>query len=324
MSSKFLITGASGCIGSWVQRVLLDRGIDFIATDLEINTARTRLLLTKEELAGIEYASLDVTDTHAVADMVATQNITHIVHLAGLQIPFAKANPPLGAAVNVQGTVNIFEAARNANVTGIAYASSAAVFGPADRYPNDRIMDDAPRLPETLYGVYKTADEDIARIYWQDWQIGSVGLRPAVVFGVGRDQGLTSDISKAILAAAANEAFEIRFSGLITLQLAKDVAAIFIEAALCNHQGSITCNLRNDVIEVSDFVNLLHDVKPNSKVSYLKNMPLPFPADYDDSNLQSILSASVPHTPLRDAISENLDHYSRLLPDQNLLDQLTS
>jgi len=312
MNEKFLITGASGCIGSWVIRVLLDRGVNFIATDLGKNTNRTQLLMSEKELADIEWFDLDVTDTDAVNSIVREQNITRIIHLAGLQIPFAKANPPLGAAVNVQGTVNIFEAARESNVAGLAYASSVGVFSPATKYPSGRIMDDAPKLPDTLYGIYKDADEEIARVYWQDWQVSSVGLRPAVVYGIGRDQGLTSDISKAIMAAATNEPFQIRFDGLITLQHAKDVASIFIDAALINHKAATVCNLRNDVIEVSDFVSLLQRLMRDSEIDFVKDAPLPFPADYDDSNLRSIIKQPH-HTPLEEAILDDVKRYQGLI-----------
>ena len=255
---------------------------------------------------------LDVTDTDAVKSIVQDCNITRIIHLAGMQIPFVRENPPLGAAVNVQGTVNIFEAARAANIVDLAYASSAAVFGPASRYPQGPIMDDTPRLPDTIYGIYKVADEEIARVYWQDWQVSSVGLRPAVVYGVGRDQGLTSDISKAIMAAAIGKPFQIRFDGPVTLQHAKDVASMFIDSALSDYKGAIACNLLNDAIEVSDFVALLKSIEPNAEIDFVEGAPLPFPSDYDDSTLRSILKTPH-HTPLEQAISDDMQRYRDLI-----------
>jgi len=317
MSEKFLVTGASGCIGSWVLRVLHDRSIDFVASDLIKNTYRTQLLMSEEELTNVEWIDLDVTDTDAVNSVMLDKKITRVVHLAGLQIPFAKANPPLGAAVNVQGTVNIFEAVRGANVAGLAYASSVAVFGPESKYPPGRLMDDAPKSPDTLYGIYKDAGEEVARVYWQDWQVPSIGLRPAVVYGVGRDQGLTSDISKAIMAAASSQPFEIRFDGLITLQHAKDVASMFIDAALGSQKSAMVCNLRNDVVEVSDFVAILKKLVPDANIDFINDAPLPFPANYDDSNLRSIMKNSH-YTPLEQAIEMDIQHYQELIAEGKL------
>lgn len=308
---KFLLTGSMGCLGSWVLRQLVDEGVSVVATDLSTDPVRPRLLLSEEELQSISWQQLDVTDEDAVKRMVAENGINRIVHLAGMQIPFCKANPSLGAAVNVQGTVNIFEAARASNVNGVAYASSAAAFGPPELYPETPIADDAPLLSTTLYGVYKAANERTAQVYWDDWQLGTVGLRPYNVYGVCRDQGLTSDVAKAILATAAGRPFNIRYSGPIALQHAKDVAAIFIGCARAEMQAAAVGNLRNDVTDIEGFIEVLQQVEPAAKVTCVENL-LPFPADYDDKTLRDILG-TVPHTPLATAIAEDLALYKSLI-----------
>jgi len=313
---RFLVTGSMGCIGAWVLKQLLSEGARVVATDLSLDPVRPRLLMSEEELAHIEWLKLDVTDSEAVARMVSEHDINHIVHLAGMQIPFCKENPPLGAAVNVLGTVNIFEAARASGVQGLVYASSAAAFGPPDLYPETPIADDAPLLSNTLYGVYKAANEETARVYWQDWQVGSVGLRPYNVYGVGRDQGLTSDVAKSLLATAAGRSFNIRYSGPIALQHAADVAAIFIASARLAVKGSPVCNLRNDVTTVEDFMDILKQVAPESDVSNVEN-PLPFPADFDDKGLRTLLG-KVPHTPIADAIQSDIKIYQQLIEENRI------
>src|SRR5690606_31031575 len=113
----------------------------------------------------------------------------HVIHLAALQVPFCRADPVKGAQVNVVGTANVFEAARQHGVPQVAYASSIAIFGAPEDYPPGLLPNDAPPRPRTLYGVYKQANEGMARIYWQEHGLGSIGLRPYTVFGLGRDQG---------------------------------------------------------------------------------------------------------------------------------------
>lgn len=313
MTEKFMITGSMGCIGAWVLRNLVDEGVDVVATDLSTEPVRPGLLLSDEELEEkITWAQLDVTDLDAVRALVDGHGITHIVHLAGLQIPFCRANPSLGSAVNVVGTVNMLEAARHGNVKGLSYASSLAVMAPADEYPERPVADDVTLRPNTLYGIYKVANEGTARIYWQDWQVGSVGLRPYIVYGVARDQGMTSDIAKAVLAAAADKPFHIRFGNQVTLQHANDAARIFIACARAQYQGATACNLRNDVVDVSEFVEKLTTVAPNAKITFDRDVPLPFPADLDDSGLRSIIG-DVPHTPLEDAIAQDMARFKTLL-----------
>lgn len=315
----YMLTGSLGCIGAWALYNLVREGTRVVATDLATDPVRPGLLLSPDELAQITFVKLDVTDLNAVKAVVAEHGVTHIVHLAGLQVPFCRANPPLGAAVNVVGTVNIFEAARAhwGQVKGLAYASSLAVLGPADLYPQRPVMDDAPLHPATLYGVYKQANEGTARIYWQDWQIPSVGLRPYIVYGVGRDQGMTSDIAKALLAVAAGRPFHIRFGGPVALQYADDVARMFIECARSGYQGAAACNLRNDVVEVGDFVARVKAGYPEAQLTHADGS-LPFPYDLDDSGLQRILG-KVPHTPLGAAIDDTVGLF-RGLVDRGQID----
>lgn len=308
---RFLLTGSMGCIGSWVLRLLLDEGVPVVATDLDLTPTRPALLMNESELRDIQWQQLDVTDQNAVNKAVADNGITHIIHLAGLQIPFCRANPSLGAAVNVVGTVNVFEAARGNYVKGLSYASSLAALGPPEMYPDRPIKDDVRLEAETLYGVYKTCNEQTARVYWKEWEIGSIGLRPYNVYGVGRDQGLTSDVAKSILATAAGRDFTIRYNGPLALQHAKDVADAFIKCARKQFQGASICNMRNDVMSVEDFIEKLVGLYPEARVT-CKDMALPYPADLDDSGLAGILG-SVPHTPMETAIVEDMALYKSLI-----------
>ncbi|MCC6453501.1 MAG: NAD(P)-dependent oxidoreductase [Caldilineaceae bacterium] len=316
----FMLTGSMGCIGAWTLRNLVREGVRVVATDLATDPVRPRQVMSEEELAQVTFAKLDVTDLNAVKQIVAEQGITHVIHLAGLQVPFCRANPSVGAAVNVVGTVNILEAVRAhwGQVKGLSYASSLAVLGPADQYLETPVRDDAPLLPATLYGVYKQANEWTARIYWQDWQIPSIGLRPYIVYGVARDQGMTSDIAKALLAVAAGRPYHLRFGGPVALQYADDVARIFIETARSGYQGATACNLRNDVVDVGDFVAMVKARFPNAQLTYTADNLLPFPYDLDDSGLKRILG-TVPHTPLEQAIDETVVMFKTLLAE-NLID----
>lgn len=321
---KFLVTGAMGCIGAWTLRNLVAEGVPVVAGDLATDPVRPRLLMSQEGLDQVTFAQLDITDPEAVYRLVETEGITHIIHLAALQVPFCRANPSLGARVNVVGTVNIFEAARRYQdqVQGLAYASSLAVLGPAHLYPEQPVTDDVPLHPETLYGVYKQANEHTARIYWQDWAISSVGLRPYIVYGVARDQGMTSDIAKAILATAAGRPYHINFDGPVALQYADDVARMFIGCARADYQGAAACNLRNDVVTVSDFIEMIQMEVPESRLTYQADNLLPFPSDLDDSGLRQILG-EVPHTPLQTAIQQTLDMFRELLAQGRIdLEQL--
>ncbi len=164
-SERFLVTGALGCIGAWILRQLAREGVPVVGFDLGDDTRRLDLVLEPDERAHVELVRGDVTDLAAIERALAEHGATHVIHLAAMLVPLAAADPPRGALVNVVGTVNVFEAAtRSETVRGVAYASSAAAYGPGAT----SVPEDAPTSPTTHYGVHKVANEGAARVYWQD------------------------------------------------------------------------------------------------------------------------------------------------------------
>src|SRR6185436_6817492 len=161
MTEHFLVTGAMGCIGSWVVRNLVQQNTPVTVFDLSADPRRLKLILSSAELARVNFVAGDITDLSALERALDENNITHLIHLAALQVPFCKADPPLGARVNVLGTVNVFEAVkRRRHIGKVVYASSVAVYDAADAYPKDTPTPAHAHLqPNTLYGVYKQANE---------------------------------------------------------------------------------------------------------------------------------------------------------------------
>jgi nucleoside-diphosphate-sugar epimerase len=223
---------------------------------------------------------------------LAGHEITHVVHLAALQVPFCKADPVLGAQVNVSGTVNVFEAAKRQGIgTTIAYASSAAVY--------DEHGEVAPR---TLYGVYKVANEGTARIYADDDGVTSIGLRPFTVYGPGRDQGLTAGPTLAMQAAVRGEPYRIAFGGRTQLHYAPDVARAFVQAARSEPAGAQTFNLGGPATAIADLVAVIEAEVPGAEISF-DDAPLPFPDELPKPWFDS------PLTPLEQGVHETVEAF---------------
>ena len=193
-TERFLVTGALGCIGAWTVKRLVDEGTPVWTYDLGSSNHRLKLIMEDEALAKVNLVSGDITDFDAFDRVVGDNGITHIVHLAAFQVPFVRAEPVLGAKVNLVGMSVVLESAKRHkdHIQGLAYASSAAVYGPPGKGYETT----------SLYGIHKQAIEGMARIYSQDYGLHAVGLRPHTVYGPGRDQGMTSTPTKAMLAAA--------------------------------------------------------------------------------------------------------------------------
>ncbi|HEU5434025.1 MAG TPA: NAD-dependent epimerase/dehydratase family protein [Thermomicrobiales bacterium] len=309
-SERFLITGAFGCIGAWAVKRLLDEGVDVTAYDLPGAPHRLQLLLTDARMREVRFVEGDITDDAAFNRAVADNGVTNIIHLAALQVPLVRANPILGARVNVAGTAVVFETVRQhaAQVRGLAYASSIAVYGPASMYPPGPLAHDAPFHPETLYGVTKVANEEWARIYWQDYQIPSVGLRPFFVYGPGRDQGVSSYPSKAMSAAAVGRPYHIPFGGQDVYQHADDVAAAMIQAARTRPEGAPVFNLGGSTATVSDVVSAIETVVPAAKGTITNDAaPLFTPNGVDGSAIEALLGP-VRWRPLVDGVRDTVEH----------------
>ena len=307
---RFLVTGSAGCIGSWAMHLLESEGTEAVGLDLSTDHRRLRLLTDQQ--GSMTFLQGDITDTESVLGIVATERVTHIVHLAALQIPFCQADPVGGARVNVVGTINVLEAVRRSEVAGLAYASSVAVYGPPELYP-DGVNENSPLAPATLYGAYKQANERSAKVYAADHGVSSVCLRPCSVYGVGRDQGLTSAPTQAMVAAAAGTPYHIPFGGASTFQHAGEVARLFIAAARAEVSGAHVYNLGGPSVGIADVVSLIEDEAPGSQITY-GGEPLPLPDHYDGSGLDRLLGG-VEYLSMEEGVRSSVSRFRELLVD---------
>jgi len=179
MSETYFITGAQGCIGSWIVKTLAERGDSPLVFDRSDDARRLSAIMDPADLERVRFVTGDITDGPAVLGALKESAAQRVIHLAGLQVPTCKADPVAGALVNVVGTINMFEAARTLGVKGIVYASSAAVYGMDEE--SGPLDETAECEPTTHYGVFKRTNEGNARIYFLDHGLSSVGLRPMTV-----------------------------------------------------------------------------------------------------------------------------------------------
>jgi len=319
MPEHFLVTGAMGCIGAWVVRNLVNNndGAAVTVFDLSPDPRRLKLILAPDQLAAVNFVAGDITDLTALERALDENAITHLIHLAALQVPFCKADPPLGARVNVVGAVNVFEAVKKRrHINKVVYASSAAVYDVADAYPKDTpIPHDAHLKPNTLYGVYKQANEGTARVYWQDDRVSSLGLRPYVVYGVGRDQGMTSTPTKAMFAAAVGQPYHISYGGRCDFEYADDAAKAFIAAARAPFEGMEVFNLTGTVAPMQEVVAAIEAAAPEMKGKItFEEKPLPFPEEMDGAPLARVIG-DLPHTPLKDGVAWTVNRFRELVEE---------
>jgi nucleoside-diphosphate-sugar epimerase len=298
---KVLLTGGAGFLGAWVIRALLEAGHEVRVFDTHDDRGLVRRIVGPAA-DRIEWRVGDITRGEDVFD--AASGCDTAVHLAGVLTPTCQADPIRGAEINLIGTLNVFQAARREGWKRLAYASSAGVFGPDDgRTP----------FPATLYGTYKLACEGAARAYWQDSgdhpPIASLGLRPLVVYGPGREGGSSAGPSHACRAAALGEAYRVSFSGTTGFVYVEDVARAFVAAISAPLEGAHVLNMVGDVVSVEDFLAEILTQRPDARLS-VEGPPLPISPDIPNDDLGRVLPG-VAHTSLAQGIARTLAFFAR-------------
>ena len=309
-NTTFLITGAHGFIGAWIVKRLLSSSARVVLFDQSADPRRLRLILDDEEIARAPVILGDITDPQALSPIIEKYGVSHIIHLAGLQVPTCRANPRQGAMVNIVGTINVFEAAHKSKgmINKVVYASSAAVFGmTAEDHP---LSEGEATHPATHYGAFKRCNEDNARVYYLDHEIDSIGLRPLTIYGVGRDFGLTSDPTKAMKATVVGRPYHIRFGGRTDFQYIADTADIFIRASTSDLAGAHVFNLHGETVHVADIIAEIERAWPHSEITYAEE-PLTIPPEMDDSAIRAALG-DIPSTPLETGVHATIERFAEL------------
>lgn len=308
MPETYFITGAQGCIGSWIVKALVERGDDVVVFDRSDDARRLRAIMEPDRIAKVRFVLGDITDGRAVQRALDESQATRVIHLAGLQVPVCKADPVGGALVNVIGTLNVFEAARTVGLKGVVYASSAAVYGLND---DDAVLDETAACePSTHYGVFKRTNEGNARIYFLDHGLCSVGLRPLTVYGVNRDFGLTSDPTKAMKSAVLGRPFHIRFGGATDFQYVADTAAAFIACADKTPDGAQVFNLHGETVTVRRITDLINELTKGALITF-GGPPIPIAPALDDAAIRRFIG-DLPSTPLETGVRETMHHFAAL------------
>jgi len=171
-----LVTGGAGFIGSHITEALVKRGDAVRVLD---NFATGR----KENLAGFEDKITlirgDLNDPDALAE--ATNSVDVIYHLAALPSVPRSVDDPIGSnRANVDGTVALLWAAKNAQARRVVYSASSSAYGDSPHFPRVETL-----LPEPLspYAVAKLAGEYYCRAFWECYGLETIGLRYFNVFG---------------------------------------------------------------------------------------------------------------------------------------------
>jgi len=176
----YLITGVAGFIGSSLARAVLAqgdqvRGFDNLSTGRRENIA---------EIADkIDFQEADLLDFNAIQQ--ACRGVEYVLHQAAIpSVPRSVKDPLESNRANVDATVNLLVAARDAKVKRVVYAASSSAYGDTPTLPK---REDMPPNPMSPYAVAKLAGEYYMNAFWRCYGLGTVSLRYFNIFGPRQD-----------------------------------------------------------------------------------------------------------------------------------------
>ncbi|MBI2934019.1 MAG: NAD-dependent epimerase/dehydratase family protein [Chloroflexi bacterium] len=197
-----LITGGLGFIGSHLARNLVAAGETVVLFDL---IPRSRLV---DDIRGrVAIVQGDLANWALLLDAVSRHRIDAIYHTAALLSAAAEESPLAAYSVNAGGTFHVLEAAKLFGVKRVIFLSTIATFGPG--LP-ERVSDDAPQRPTTMYGVTKVFSERLGEYYHRKFGVNFRGVRLPSVIGPGRGGGGVSAYSSLVVQEpAAGRPYEV-------------------------------------------------------------------------------------------------------------------
>jgi UDP-glucose 4-epimerase len=194
--SKYLITGIAGFIGSNIARALLAKGASVRGIDNFVTGKRANL----EDLPGIDFIEGSIEDPATCAR--ACEGVDYIFHEAALaSVPRSVENPVATNSANIDGTLNLLVAARNAKVSRVVYAGSSSAYGDQPTLPKREDMSPDPISP---YAVSKLTGEHYMGCFTRVYGLETVTIRYFNVFGPHQDpssqySGVLAKFSLAML-----------------------------------------------------------------------------------------------------------------------------
>ena len=299
---SIMVTGGTGFIGNRIIRKLLDRGEEVVCFDLA--PPRNNLEPYADR---INFYRGDISQIPHLLEAINTFKVHKIIHMAALLPPDTEDRPHFGMSVNIQGTNNVFEAARWSNIQRVVYASSIAVYGVQETFGDRPINENDLSDPVNVYGMTKAANDFAAGRYRERYDMDIRGVRICTVFGHGRVTGMTGMIGGLMMSLPA-------IGRPVTMQFdpneaspmihAEDAAEIFVQVSLSNNLQHPIYISGGHLATIQDIANIVKEYVPEAQIT-TGDRPVPHVYLVDNSRMLSDIGYEM--APLRVRVLEHMN-----------------
>jgi len=308
MSTRFLLTGGAGFIGSHIVKRLVGEGAVVRVVD-NLSTGQVARLETLR--CSIEYVEADLAD-NLVSDEVV-KDVDYVLHQAAIPSVQRSVRDPIGTnRANVTATLNLLESCRKAKVRRFVYAASSSAYGDTEVLPKSEEM---PPNPLSPYALQKLAGEHYCKLYYSLYGLETVCLRYFNVFGPGQDphSEYSAVIPKFISKLLINELITVYGDGeqsrdFTYVENVVDANLLALQATkACGKVLNVGCGER---ITLNTLIQLLEEiVGVKAKVSYSASKPGDVRHSLADINLARRLLEYEPKVMVKEGLRRTVEAF---------------
>jgi nucleoside-diphosphate-sugar epimerase len=278
----YLITGGTGFIGAYITRVLLQEGEDVVTYDLNPSREILERIMHKEDTERVAVVQGDITDLPHLIHVAQEHRVGRIIHMASMLSRASVANPSLAVQVNIAGTVNVLETARILGLKKVVLASSAGIYGPAQKYGQEYIPNDAPHYPKEIYAACKSFNEELAKLYFSDYGVDTIAIRYCIVYGFGQKGSVSATLTEELMVKPAlGKPGKVPHGGeTINWLYVEDAARATVMASKVAKTRTRAFNIDGDIHSVDEAADYVRRLIPKAELTVLQGPSL-FVAKYD-------------------------------------------
>jgi len=271
-----LITGGAGFIGSHLARELSSQGKQVIVFDSNPDVSYIADCLDK-----VKYVYGDQANMSDLMGVMADNKVDVVFHLGYMTVPDTDNRTFRAIQVNCLGFQNVMEAARVLKVRRVVWASSQAVYGFAEGYPDGPISEDAHVQPTTQYGACKEFNEHVGRFYRQVHGVDNIGFRKPVIYGLGKSRRRDLSISHLLIEnAIVGRPMDVPPLDFFANYLyVKDAVRAYMLGAMAPRTEHGIFNINGYVHRCSEVVEILQQLISGAKADYKQSFDSPNPID---------------------------------------------
>ena len=286
---SYLVTGGTGLIGSCIVRDLVREGEHVVVYDILPDRRLLERLMSGNEIENkVTIIPGDVTDPPHLFRTIVENRVEKIIHTASLLTLDSNSNPYLAVKVNCQGTICVFEAARTLGLTKVVWASSNSCFGPAEKYAQEYIPNDAPHYPQNIYGATKAFNEAAATYYFNHYGVDITGIRYMHVYGVGVRRGFFATILQELITnpALGKPGRVPHGDAMIGWSYVDDAARATVMASKVLKTKTTSYSIMGDVRSVREAADYVGRILPQADITVLPGTFTGDPVKFDTTAIE--------------------------------------